>query len=234
MTCWSFARNIILVLSSLALTELQSFNENLNTYITKDVIIKNDLVNIQELDPTIIVELKYSTTDNFMNMDVYGDLEICYLRKAPAQMLVEAHTSLKGSYPNLRLLVYDGLRPRSIQWKLWKTLVDVPEAERTQFVADPRSGSIHNFGAAVDLTLADSSGNPLDMGTKYDYFGELAFPTLEDSLLTIGQLTNKQISNRHILRKIMQDAGFSPITTEWWHFDAFPYQVTKSKYEIIE
>ena len=231
MTCWSFTRNIILVLSSLALTELQSFNENLNTYITKDVIIKNDLVNIQVLDPTIIVELKYSTTDNFMNMDVYGDLEICYLRKTPAQMLVEAHTSLKGSHPNLRLLVYDGLRPRSIQWK---TLVDVPEAERTQFVADPRSGSIHNFGAAVDLTLADSSGNPLDMGTKYDYFGEHAFPALEDSLLTIGQLTNKQISNRHILRKIMQDAGFRPITTEWWHFDAFPYQMTKSKYEIIE
>ena len=202
--------------------------------LTNDSIKQYDLVNIQELDPSIFVELKYSTADNFMNTDVYGDLETCYLRKAPARMLVKANIFLRETHPGLRLLVYDGLRPRHIQWKLWNTIDHIPESERAQFVADPRSGSIHNFGAAVDLTLADSSGSPLDMGTKYDFFGELAFPALEDSLLEIGELTSQQVTNRQILRNVMKTAGFSPITTEWWHFDAFPYQVTKSKYTIVE
>ena len=202
--------------------------------LTNDPIKQYDLVNIQELDPSIFVELKYSTADNFMNTDVYGDLETCYLRKAPARMLVKANTFLRETHPGLRLLVYDGLRPRHIQWKLWNTIDHIPESERAQFVADPRSGSIHNFGAAVDLTLTDSSGSPLDMGTKYDFFGDLAFPALEDSLLEIGELTSQQVTNRQILRNVMKTAGFSPITTEWWHFDAFPYQVTKSKYAIVE
>ena len=110
-----------------------------NTVVSKDTIIKHDLVNIQELDPTLMVELKYSTTDNFMKMDVYGNLETCYMRKVPAQMLVKAHEILKTEHPELRLLIYDALRPRSIQWTLWNTLSDVPEKERTNFVADPRT-----------------------------------------------------------------------------------------------
>ena len=126
-----------------------------NTVFSKDTIIKHDLVNIQELDPTLMVELKYSTTDNFMKMDVYGNLERCYMRRIPAQMLIKAHEILKTEHPELRLLIYDALRPRSIQWTLWNTLSDVPEKERTNFVADPRTGSIHNFGAAVDLTVAE-------------------------------------------------------------------------------
>ncbi len=197
-------------------------------------ITSNNLVNIQDLDPSIFIELKYSTTDNFMNTDVYGDLEICYLRQVPAEMLVKAHTYLKENYPNLRFLIYDGLRPRSIQWKLWNQLDNVPISERSQFVANPETGSIHNFGAAVDLTLADTLENPLDMGTGYDYFGELAFPIYEDSLLSVGKLTINQVSNRRILRDAMQKAGFSTITTEWWHFNAFPYKVIKTKYTIIE
>lgn len=209
-------------------------NLKTNSSFSKESIIKNNLINIQDMDPSIFVELKYSTTDNFMNTDVYGDLEICYLRQFPAQMLVEAHTFLKEKHPNMRLLVYDGLRPRSIQWRLWNQLNDIPVSERTQFVANPETGSIHNFGAAVDLTLADTLGNPLDMGTKYDFFGELAFPILEDSLLAEGKLSIEQVTNRRILRETMQKAGFSSINTEWWHFNAYPYKIIKSKYTIIE
>jgi D-alanyl-D-alanine dipeptidase len=169
-----------------------------------------------------------------MKMDVYGDLETCYLRRVPAEMLEKAHSILKENHPNLRLLIYDGLRPRSIQWTLWNTLSDVPELERTNFVADPRSGSIHNFGAAVDLTVAHKNGVSLDMGTHYDYFGDLAFPRLEDSLVVVGDLKQEQVNNRLILRHAMTEAGFSPITTEWWHFDSFPYKETKTKFTIIE
>jgi D-alanyl-D-alanine dipeptidase len=207
---------------------------NSGSIVSIETISKHDLVDIQELDPTLLVELKYSTTDNFMKMDVYGDLETCYLRKVPAEMLEKAHSILKETHPDLRLLIYDGLRPRSIQWILWNTLNDVPESERSNFVANPKSGSIHNFGAAVDLTVAHKNGTPLDMGTHYDYFGDLAFPRLEDSLIVVGDLTIEQVNNRLILRDAMTQAGFSPITTEWWHFDSFPYKETKRKFSIIE
>ena len=202
--------------------------------LSAETIKNNDLVNIQELDPTIFVDLKYSTTDNFMNMDMYGNLETCYLRKNPAEMLLRANEYLKATNPELNLLVYDGMRPRSIQRKLWNALDEVPETERTQYVADPEKGSIHNYGAAVDLTLAHKNGAPLDMGTKYDYFGELAFPALEDSLLSIGLLTVAQIENRKILRNVMTKAGFLTISSEWWHFNAYSYQDIQTKYNIIE
>tara|TARA_Y100001970_G_scaffold291862_1_gene430722 strand:- start:1046 stop:2218 length:1173 start_codon:yes stop_codon:yes gene_type:complete len=194
----------------------------------------DEIVNIQELDPSIIVDLKYSTQDNFLGKDIYGELDSCYLRKTPAAMLVSASKSLQELNPDLRLLVYDGLRPRSIQKKLWNALDTIPETERTKFVADPIKGSIHNYGAAIDLTLAYKNGMELDMGTKYDYFGALAFPIYEDSLLNLGKLSKEQVENRRILRKVMQKAGFSILNSEWWHFNAFSYDETKNKYQIVE
>ena len=193
-----------------------------------------EVVNIQELDPTIMVDLRYSSKNNFLKKDIYGDLEDCFLRKEPAEMLCLANKHLKESHPELRLLVFDGLRTRSVQKKLWNALDTIPLSERTQFVADPEKGSIHNYGAAVDLTLSLENGLELDMGTNYDHFGELAFPALEDSLLALGKLTDKQIESRRILRKVMTKAGFSTIDSEWWHFDAFSYNETKNKYKIVE
>ena len=193
-----------------------------------------DVVNIQELDPTILVDLRYSSKNNFLKQDMYGDLEECFLRRKPAEMLCQANEHLKASHPELRLLVFDGLRTRSVQKKLWDALDTIPIIERKQFVADPKKGSIHNYGAAVDLTLALENGSELDMGTEYDHFGELAFPALEDSLLALGKLTDKQIKNRTILRQVMTKAGFSTIDSEWWHFDAFSRNETKNKYTIVE
>ena len=176
--------------------------------------------------PMIFITLNCSNhTKRISNFD---------LRKEPAEMLCLANKHLKESHPELRLLVFDGLRTRSVQKKLWDALDTIPISERTQFVADPKKGSIHNYGAAVDLTLALENGSELDMGTKYDHFGELAFPVLEDSLLALGKLTDKQIENRTILRKVMTKAGFSTIDSEWWHFDAFSYNETKNKYTIVE
>ena len=195
---------------------------------------ENEVVNIQELDPTILVDLRYSSNDNFLKKDIYGDLDECFLRKEPAEMLCLANKHLKASHPDLRLLVFDGLRTRSVQKKLWDALDTIPVSERAQFVADPKKGSIHNYGAAVDLTLALENGSELDMGTRYDHFGELAFPVLEDSLLALGKLTDKQIENRRILRRVMTKAGFYTIDSEWWHFDAFSYNETKNKYKIVE
>lgn len=155
----------------------------------------NGLVDVQSLDSTIQVELKYSTTDNFVGVDVYGDIAHAYLQPKPAEKLAQAQRYLKELHPNYRLLVYDGARSRSVQQVLWDTL-DKPVNVKPLYVADPKVGSIHNYGAAVDLTIADSTGTPLDMGTPYDFFGVLAYPSKEEEMLMQGKLTEEQINNR--------------------------------------
>lgn len=202
-------------------------------------MMKQGLVDVQQLDPTIAVELKYSTTDNFVGKAVYADLTRAYLQPMAARKLAEASTRLKTGHPTLRLLVYDAARPRSVQWNLWNALPQYPPNMRKNYVADPRIGSIHNYGCAVDLTVARIDARtgravPLDMGTKYDYFGELAYPSKETSLLKTGQLTQQQVANRQILRSVMREAGFSSIEYEWWHFNALSREQAKQMFRIVE
>lgn len=200
---------------------------------------KQGLVDVQKLDPTILVDLKYSTTDNFVGKDVYGDLTRAYLQPMAARKLAGASKYLQAKHPDLRLLVYDAARPRSAQLNLWNALPNLPPRERRKYVADPREGSIHNYGCAVDLTVASQDGRtgvpkPLDMGTKYDFFGELAYPSKETQLLKAGKLTAQQIANRQILRSAMRQGGFSPIEYEWWHFNALSRARAKQTYRIVE
>lgn len=197
-------------------------------------MIEQGLINIQEIDSSIHVELKYSTTDNFFGEDVYDDMTQAYLQPKTAQMLALSNKILKDKYPNYRLLVYDAARPLSIQEVLWQKLDSIPPKKRSDFVADPAKGSIHNFGCAVDLTIVNITTNkPLDMGTKYDYFGYLAYPRKEAEMLATGQLTTLQVENRHILRDVMVASGFMPITSEWWHFNAKSREDAKRIYKII-
>jgi D-alanyl-D-alanine dipeptidase len=189
------------------------------------------LVDVQTVCEEIQVELKYSTPDNFLHRDVYGDLERCFLLKEAASKLAAAQKSLAGLRPGWRLKVWDGARPRRIQAAMWALVKGTPQQP---FVANPVTGSIHNFGAAVDLTLIDEKGRELDMGTPYDFFGDKAQPRLEDELLKTGQLTPAQVENRRFLRKIMTEAGFISISSEWWHFDAFPKEEVRKRFKIIE
>jgi zinc D-Ala-D-Ala dipeptidase len=192
------------------------------------------LVNIQEIDPDILVDLKYSTTDNFVGKDVYGCITNCYLQKHPAEMLSRANDLLQQKNANYRLLVYDGGRPLSIQKILWNSLTQYSPIQRATYVANPAQGSIHNYGSAVDLTIATSEGTPLDMGTKYDFFGELAYPKKENYFLKIGKLTKQQIANRTLLRNVMKAVGYMPIDYEWWHFNAMSRQTAKATYKIVQ
>jgi zinc D-Ala-D-Ala dipeptidase len=192
------------------------------------------LVNIQEIDANILVDLKYSTTDNFVGKDVYGCITNCYLQKRPAEMLSKANNFLQQKNANYRLLVYDGGRPLSIQKILWNSLTQYSTKQRATYVANPAQGSIHNYGSAVDVTIATSDGTPLDMGTKYDFFGELAYPKKENYFLKIGKLTKQQIANRTLLRSIMKSVGYMPIDYEWWHFNAMSRQTAKATYRIIQ
>lgn len=193
--------------------------------------IDSGLVNVRGLDDQILVDLKYSTTDNFVGVDVYGTLTECYLRPEAAEKLVKAQQLLQETHPGYHLLVFDCCRPRRVQKKMWDSL-DVPF--KRNYLAPPWEGSVHNYGCAVDLSLADSAGKELDMGTPFDFFGPEAQPQLEVQFLTQGKLTQEQYENRLLLRNTMKQAGFFPIHTEWWHFNALLTQTAKQKYGIIE
>ena len=194
---------------------------------------KAGLTDIQEIDSSILVNLKYSTIDNFVGIDVYGCITHCFLQKITATHLATANTYLKAKNPNLRLLIYDGVRSKRVQQILWDTL-QKPLSEKHKYVANPQKGSIHNYGCAVDLTIANKNGVPLDMGTPFDYFGQLAYPIKENELLKEGRLNQKQINNRNLLREVMQKAGFEPILYEWWHFNYMTLEQAKMQFKIVE
>lgn len=199
----------------------------------EQALLDAGLVNIQTIDSSIVVDLKYSTRDNFLMKDVYGDLNRAYLQKDVANKLRQAEQLLKAKFPYYSLIVYDAVRPRNIQVRMWDSIA-VPAYEKSKYVSNPRNGSLHNYGAAVDLSIIDDNGIALDMGTPYDFFGELAYPREEQRLLAEGKLTHKQLSNREILRDAMQQAGFMPITTEWWHFNSCSRNEAAAKYKIVE
>lgn len=192
------------------------------------------LVNIQTLDSSIHVDLKYATSDNFMKKRLYFDIDNAYLQKEIAQRLVKANTLLKKLHANYRLLIYDAARPRSIQQTMWDALDTIPVKERTKFVSNPANGSVHNYAAAVDLTICNNTGKPLDMGAGYDDIRQIAYPSKEDYFLKKGMISKKQIENRKLLRKVMITNGFTNIPTEWWHFNGVTRKQAKALFKILE
>jgi D-alanyl-D-alanine dipeptidase len=194
---------------------------------------KQGLLEVRAHIPDVLVELKYATTDNFMGKDVYGCLKHAYVQPEVLAKLKKAQAVLAKTHPGYRLLIYDAARPLSKQWDLWNTLTKYPPEERQKYVADPRQHSIHNYGSAIDLTVADASGKALDMGTPYDFFGELAYPSREKEMLASGKLSQKAYQNRLILRDAMVSAGFTRIEFEWWHFNAFSRNEAKRRYQVV-
>jgi D-alanyl-D-alanine dipeptidase len=194
-------------------------------------MIDAGLINVKEIDPTLLVELKYASATNFMGEAVYGDLKNCYLQKDAALKLKTAHALLKKHNPKLRLLLGDGCRPRSVQRRMWAIVKDTPNRK---YIANPAAVSMHNYGAAVDVTIADEEGNRLDMGVPMDYFGVLSHPCEEARLLKEGKLTVQQVSHRRLLREVMTKAGFQGLSIEWWHFNACDRSTAAKRYRIIE
>ena len=222
----------------LSLQRYSSFSQTKKTNplpVLEQKMIDQGLVDIQRNNPEILVDLKYSSKDNFIKKDVYGDLSRAYLQPEMLAKLIRASKYLQNSWPGYQLLVYDAARPNSAQYALWDALdeMKIPKSKKTMYVADPTIGSNHNFGCAVDLTIVDKNGQPLDMGTPYDFFGPLAYPRMEQEMLKNGKLSEKQIANRKILRTVMVKAGFTANTTEWWHFDGMSKKQARAKYGMI-
>lgn len=190
----------------------------------------SNFINISDW-PGLQVDLKYSTTDNFLGEDIYGAFDQAFLHRLAAQKLELAIKYLQKECPKCQFVIYDALRPRSIQWKLWNHVVPL---KKTLYVANPKKGSVHNYGFAIDLSIVDSTGRALDMGTPYDSFKPLAQPRYQEAFLKKGLLTQTQVNHRLMLKKIMVQAGFYPIFSEWWHFNAFPGKYVRRTYPIQE
>ncbi|MCD8267315.1 MAG: M15 family metallopeptidase [Parabacteroides sp.] len=201
--------------------------EDLDAYLRS-----KGLVDVSELDSTIRVELIYATTDNFMGEAVYSGITRAWLHPDAARKLVAAQQLLKKERPDLTLLVYDAARPMSVQRRMWKL---VRGTDKVNYVSNPANGGgLHNYGMAVDVTLSDESGEPLPMGTPFDFFGEEAHTNNEEALLNAGKIDRKAFDNRRLLRRIMRKAGFRIIPYEWWHFNACSRAEARQSYPVVD
>ena len=194
-------------------------------------LLDKDMVNVQTLDSTLRVDLKYATTDNFTKVVLYDSLTNAYLHRKAANMLVKAQKYLRQLHPGYSLLVYDAARPLSVQKKMYRVVQGTAQAA---YVANPANTGLHNYGMAVDLTIVDENGTPLDMGTPFDFFGRAAGINREEELIAEGRLTRKQVSNRILLRKVMVYGGFQTIRGEWWHFNAVSRSVARQNYVLLD
>lgn len=164
----------------------------------------SDFVEPSKLDPTIRIELPYATADNFCKKKLYP-VERCFLRRAVAERLVEAHRSLAKE--GLGIKIWDGYRPHSVQYLMWDA------SPSPGYVGHPQLGSKHNRGAAVDVTLFElETGKECEMPTPYDEFSPRAH-------LNYFKVSEGVAANRKRLQTAMRAAGFLPIDSEWWHFD---------------
>lgn len=196
-------------------------------------LMDSGFVDVQEFDPSLSVDMRYSSPNNFLNIDLYGDFQKCFLPKEVAKKLSEANAFLQELYPYYRICVLDGTRPLSVQQMMWDSLKK-PDSLKPLYVAPPTQLSLHNYGAAVDVTLVNEDGLEMDMGTSYDYFGELGFPRYEEKMVQEGKLTYRQRANRELLRSVMLKAGFSMIETEWWHFNYCSKAEAARKFKVIK
>lgn len=170
-----------------------------------------DLVELTKLDKTIKLDIRYATADNFMSRVVYPEAR-AFLQRPAAEAVVRVHKLLKKE--GLGLAIFDGYRPWSITKLFWETVTP----EKRKFVADPATGSRHNRGCAIDLTIFDlRTGKPLPMPSGYDEFTERASPGYKGG-------TDEERANRDKLRRLMEADGFTVNSDEWWHFDFNEWQ----------
>lgn len=161
------------------------------------------LVDLQKVIPTIKLDIRYATINNFTGKKVYP-IAKCFLQEPVALALKQVQEELAPF--GLSLKVFDGYRPLSVQYIFWQLVPD------EHYVADPKKGSRHNRGCAVDLTFVKLDGTEIFMPTDFDDFTERAH---SDYM----QLPAEAIKNRALLRTVMERHGFTVLATEWWHFD---------------
>lgn len=173
--------------------------------IASDLVLDGaKLVDIKSINPNIVSDIRYATTNNFLEQKLYPVAK-CALRKEVAEKLSKVQKDLEEI--GLGLKVFDCYRPLSVTKKMWEVLPD------SRYVANPAKGSRHNRGAAVDVSLVDlKTGIELEMPTAYDDFSQKAWRNYDGNELQVQK-------NSDLLASMMKKNGFEPLITEWWHFD---------------
>ncbi len=176
-------------------------------------VIDSLWVELHSLDTTFVYDLRYATKYNFVHKKMYPCPK-CFVRPEVAKALLQIQKELK--IRGFRLKLFDCYRPGKVQKELWKIMPD------PSYVADPKKGSMHNRGVAVDLTIIDRNGKELDMGTPFDFFGKKAYHAYHNLPDTVRK-------NRLFLKNLMQKYDLEPIKSEWWH-----YSYRKKSYPIAQ
>ena len=167
---------------------------------------KADLVELVKLDPTIKLDIRYAGTNNFLGKPVYKEAR-AFLQRPAAEALLKAHRELRPR--GYGLLIHDGYRP----WTITKLFWDMTSGYQREFVADPKTGSKHNRGCAVDLTIYDlKTGQAVQMPGDYDEMSPRSYPDYTGG-------TAEQRARRDLLRKVMESHDFTVEPNEWWHFN---------------
>jgi len=180
-----------------------NLNENKEVILNNIIVNDTSFVNLKDYSNDFVYDMKYAAEDNFLKSKVYDCVE-CYLRLKTAKALIKAN----GKFMKLgyKIKLYDCYRPLDVQKKMW-AIVSNPN-----YVADPRKGSIHNRGGAVDISLVDINGKELDMGTSFDFFGPEASHDYKN-------FSKEILENRSLFKRIMISAKFQSFDSEWWHYN---------------
>lgn len=220
------------ILLSMALMSCQMAKEQGKSEIEKG-LEQIGLQSVAEEISGVEVYMVYATPYNFMGRVLYNGLDQAYLVPEAMEKLRKANQLLRKKRLDLHLVVYDAARPRSIQQQMWAV---VENTDLEDFVANPNKsgGGPHNYGIAVDVTLVDCTGHPIPMGSEYDYFGDRSRVDLEAQLLEKGEITQRELKNRQLLREIMTEAGWLVEPSEWWHFNAMPLSEASQRLSVIQ
>ena len=221
-----------IILFSLALVACKPTGEQGKSALEQE-LEQIGLQNVATEIPGIEVYMVYATPYNFMGRVLYTGLDEAYLVPEAVEKLRKANELLRQKRLDLHLVVYDAARPRSIQEQMWKV---VENTELQDFVANPNKsgGGPHNYGVAVDVTLVDCTGHPIPMGSEYDYFGDRSRVDLEDQLIATGEINQRELLKRQLLREIMTEAGWLVEPSEWWHFNAMPLTEASERLKVIK
>lgn len=175
----------------------------------------NGLVNVSDMDESLILDLKYATENNFTGKVIYP-VNVCVLCMETALKLIAANEELKKM--EYRIKIWDAYRPMYVQRIFWNIIQD------ERFVANPdKKGSRHNRGTAVDVTIVDKFGKELKMPSEFDDFSNKAYRDFTN-------MGDEEKKNLNLLTEVMECHGFITIDTEWWHFEDSNF----SKYSIID
>jgi D-alanyl-D-alanine dipeptidase len=178
----------------------------LNPPRESDGLRRPDLVDVTHLDPTVKLDVRYATPENFLGVPVYSEAR-AFLQRPAAEAVVRAHRALGAL--GYGILIHDAYRP----WYVTKVFWEATPADKREFVADPAKGSRHNRGCAVDLTLFDrGTGRAVKMPGVYDEMSERSSPKFPGG-------TSRERWRRDLLRQAMEREGFTVFEVEWWHFD---------------